>query len=115
MRSASITWPSDLTLAAELLVLGEHRVVVGRADRAGVELGLVDLPGLVGNAHDFFVAVEVAVRLVELPVGDFDVEDQDLDVAFELGPVLVEAEPGHQDAFDREVGGEAGDDGRCWL
>src|SRR5207253_5697639 len=43
---------------------------------------------------------------VQVPVGGRDVEQLQVDVALELGPALVEAQPGDQDALDAPAGGE---------
>jgi hypothetical protein len=89
------------TFAAELLVLAEDRIVLGRADGADFMLRVVDHPRLVGDAHHFFEAVKIAVSLIQLPVVHLDVEHQGVQMTFELGFLLLVADAGDKNALRR--------------
>ena len=74
-----------------------------------IDFGL--LPELVQEAEHFLIGVKPAIRRVQVPIGDFDIEQQVVDLSFELSPLLIEAEASDQYTFH----GLAGDRGQVAL
>src|SRR5262249_11904783 len=85
-------------IAAELLVLAEDLGELAVVDLAALELLLADHPGHVGLAQALLDDVEVDVGAVEVPAGGLDVEKQVMEAGVEVGPLLIEAQAGDEDA-----------------
>src|SRR5207302_7616026 len=86
------------TVAAEQLILAAGLGYVGGVGLAGLETGPQNPPSGVGLAQGSLLSVQVPVGAVEVPVRNFNVGDHLLHEPFKVGPRLVEAQPGHQDA-----------------
>src|SRR5262249_49947119 len=93
-------------LAAKLLVLKPRlrQILFRGAPRLQTYPG--QAPGLKGISHAFFAAVKLVISAVQVPVGAFNVEQQERHLPLKLGALLIETQTRDEYAFHGTARGE---------
>src|SRR5262249_43069806 len=87
-------------LGTERFILTTCRSHLIRRHFARLQLCLGYAPGLVTLAHALFAAVEIPIGVVQVPVGNLDVDQHEVHVALKFGSLLIKAQAGDENTLD---------------